>query len=244
MTRSICCYQLKRYIITRQLDGFPPRDEMSYFHYFPSLPAEIRLQIWNLSLPASRVIRITCDRGIKPNSRRYARGFRANHPNPVQLQVNREAREEALREFVPYFRTEVSPHACIYLAPERDTVRLGEAVLAYLGEAERHALQRMIIEVNDYLLFETYGLESLGCMQRLKEVDLIVSQTPVASYHRRDIVEVIRDAFQEYVRNHPQWQIPHVRMVSALGKQMGSFTIDPAEMDTVQPSVLFDGHAG
>lgn len=60
-------------------------------------------------------------------------------------------------------------------------MRLGEAVLAYLGEAERHALQRMIIEVNDYLLFETYGLESLGCMQRLKEVDLIVSQTPVAS---------------------------------------------------------------
>jgi hypothetical protein len=216
---------------------------MSNFHFFPMLPAEIRVYIWNVSLPASRVIRITCDRGIKPNSRRYARGFRANHPNPVQLQVNREAREEALREFVPYFRTEESPHACIYLAPERDTVHLGEAVLAYLGEAERDALQRMIIEVHDYLMFETYGLESLGYMQRLKEVDLIVLQTPVASYHRRDIVEVIQDAFEEYVRSHPQWQIPHVRVLSALGKQMGSFTVDLAELDMLPPSVLVDGHA-
>jgi hypothetical protein len=217
---------------------------MSNFHFFPMLPAEIRVYIWNVSLPASRVIRITCDRGIKPNSRRYARGFRANHPNPVQLQVNREAREEALREFVPYFRTEESPHACIYLAPERDTVHLGEAVLAYLGEAERDALQRMIIEVHDYLMFETYGLESLGYMQRLKEVDLIVLQTPVASYHRRDIVEVIQDAFEEYVRSHPQWRIPHVRVLSALGKQMGSFTVDLEEVDMLGPSVLLNGHAG
>ncbi|GAQ11672.1 hypothetical protein ALT_8993 [Aspergillus lentulus] len=216
---------------------------MSDFHYFPMLPAEIRLHIWNLSLPTSRVIRIICDRGIKPNSRRYARGFRANHPNPVQLQVNREAREEALREFVPYFRTEESPHACIYLAPERDTVHLAEAVLAYLGEDERDALQRMIIDVHDYLMFETYGLESLGCMQRLKEVDLIVSQTPVASYHRRDIVEVIKDAFEEYVRHHPQWHIPHVRVLSALGKQMGSFTVELAEVETLPPSVLVDGYA-
>ncbi|RHZ54720.1 hypothetical protein CDV55_104979 [Aspergillus turcosus] len=161
------------------------------------LPTEIRLYIWNLSLPTNRVIRITCDRGIKPTSRRYARAFRANHPNPAQLQVNREAREETLRVFVPYFRTEDSPDACIYLAPERDTVRLTEAVLAYLGEAERNALQRMIVEVHDYLMFETYGMEDLGCMQGLKEVDLVVSQSPVASYHRRDVVDVLKDAFEE-----------------------------------------------
>jgi hypothetical protein len=201
------------------------------FHFFPSLPAEIRLYIWNLSLPTNRIIRITCDRGIKPTSRRYARAFHADHPNPAQLQVNREAREETLRVFVPYFRTEESPHACIYLAPQRDTVRLTEAVLAYLGEAERNALQRMIIEVHDYLMFETYGMKDLGCMQGLKDVDLVVSESFVASYHRRDMVDVLKEAFEEYVRNHPQWKIPQVRVLSTLGKQMGSFTIDPDELD-------------
>lgn len=197
------------------------------------LPTEIRLYIWHLSLPTNRVIRITCDRGIKPTSRRYARGFRANYPNPAQLQANREAREETLRVFVPYFRTADSPDACIYLAPERDTVHLSEAVLAYLGEAERKALQRMIIEVHDYLMFETYGMEDLGFMQGLKEVDLVVSQSPVASYHRRDVVDVLKDAFEEYVRNHRQWKIPQVRVISALGKQMGSFPIDLDEIDTL-----------
>ncbi|KAF7114427.1 hypothetical protein CNMCM5793_008731 [Aspergillus hiratsukae] len=203
------------------------------FHFFPMLPTEIRLYIWHLSLPTNCVIRVTCDRGIKPTSRRYARGFRADHPNPALLQVNREAREETLREFVPYFRTKDSPHACIYLAPERDTVRLTEAVLTYLGDAERNALQRMIVEVHDYLMFETYGMEDLGCMQGLKEVDLVVSQPPVASYHRRDVVDVLKDAFEEYVRNHRQWKIPQVRVLSALGKQLGSFTIDPDELDTL-----------
>ncbi|GIK01989.1 hypothetical protein Aspvir_006032 [Aspergillus viridinutans] len=202
------------------------------FHFFPLLPAEIRVYIWNLSFPTNRVIRITCDRGIKPTSRRYARGFRVNHPNPAQLMVNREAREETLRVFGPYFRTEESPHACIYLAPERDTVHLAEAVLAYLGEIERNALQRMIIEVHDFVMFETYGMGDLGCMQALKEVDLIVSRTPVAVYFKHDPVEVLRDAFEEYARNQPQWQIPQVRVLAASGKQMGSFTIDLSEVGT------------
>ncbi|GFF24529.1 hypothetical protein IFM61606_09165 [Aspergillus udagawae] len=206
---------------------------MSDFTFFPLLPAEIRVYIWSLSLPTSRVIRITCDRGIKPNSRRYARGFRADHPNPAQLVVNREAREETLRVLGPYFRTEVSPHACIYLAPERDTVHLAEAVLAYLGEVERNALQRMIIEVHDFLMFETYGMKDLGSMQALKEVDLIVSRTPVASYLRHDAVEVLKDAFKDYARNQPQWQIPRVRVLAASGKQMGSFTVDLGEADTL-----------
>jgi hypothetical protein len=200
------------------------------FHFFPLLPAEIRVNIWNLSLPTSRVIRITCDQGIKPTSQRYTRGFRANHPNPTQLMVNREAREETLQVFSPYFHTEVSLHACIYLAPKQDTVHLAEAVLAYLGEIERNALQRIIIEVHDFLMFETYGMEDLGCMQTLKEVDLIVSRTPVASYLRHDAVEVLKDAFEECARNRPQWQIPQVRVLTASGKQMGSFTINLEEL--------------
>ncbi|RHZ57493.1 2EXR domain-containing protein [Aspergillus thermomutatus] len=209
------------------------------FHFFPLLPPEIRIYIWKLSLPTHRVIRITCDRGIKPTSRRYARGFRADHPNPAQLKVNREAREETLRLFVPYFRTAVSPHACIYLAPEQDTVHLPEAVLAYLGAAERNALQRVIIEVHDFLLFEAYGMEDLGCMQGLKEVDLVVSQLPMTSYRMANqqqlddeyIVDVLQDAFEEYTRTHPQWKIPQVRVLSTLGKQMGSFTIDLGDVD-------------
>jgi hypothetical protein len=119
--------------------------------------------------------------------------------------VNWEACEETLQVFSPYFRTEVSLHACIYLAPEQDTVHLAEAVLAYLGEIERNALQHMIIEVHDFLMFETYGMEDLGCMQALKEVDLIMLWTLVASYLRHDAVEVLKDAFKECARNRPQW---------------------------------------
>jgi hypothetical protein len=134
--------------------------------------------------------------------------------------------------FGPYFHTEVSPHACIYLAPEYDIVHLVEAVLAYLSEIKHNALQRMIIEVHDFLIFKTYGMEDLGCMQALKEVDLIVSQTPVALYLRHDVVKVLKDAFEEYARNRPQWQIPQVRVLTASGKQMGSFTIDLEELGT------------
>jgi hypothetical protein len=90
----------------------------------------------------------------------------------------------------------------------------------------------MIIEVHDFLIFETYRMEDLGCMQALKEVDLIVSQTPVALYLRHDVVKVLKDAFEEYARNRPQWQIPQVRVLTASGKQMGSFTIDLEELGT------------
>jgi hypothetical protein len=144
--------------------------------------------------------------------------------------VNWEAREETLQVFSPYFRTEVSPYACIYLAPERDTVHLAEVVLAYLSEIERNALQHMIIEVYNFLMFEMYRMEDLGCMQALKEVDLIVSRTPVALYLRHDAVEVLKDAFEECARNRPQWQIPQVRVLTASGKQMGSFTINLEEL--------------
>jgi hypothetical protein len=215
---------------------------LTTFHLFPSLPAEIRLYIWYLSLIHDRVIHISCDRGIHPTSRRYARCFRASRANPAQLRVNREARHEALRLYTPYFRTEHAPHSCIYLAPERDVVRLPDAVLAYLGTAERAALHRLIIEVHDYMLFGPYWMDSLCSMGRLKEVVLVVLPWPSSPHQMEnqlamgddDIVAVLKEAFVECARTSPECVVPRVKVVSHAGKVMGNITVDRDDIEMMQ----------
>ncbi|KAL5359229.1 hypothetical protein BJX96DRAFT_174173 [Aspergillus floccosus] len=162
-------------------------------------------------------------------------------PNPPQLQVNSEARREALRCYGAYFQTEEMPHACIYLAPERDTVHIHEALLAYLGDVERAALRRMVIEVHDHLLFTSYWMDSLKGMQRLSEIVLVVKPfaPPVAATSwppvmgDEEIVNGLRESFVEGVRGCLEWSVPLVRIVSEDGKGMGSFQVKWEGEETV-----------
>ncbi|KAB8067308.1 hypothetical protein BDV29DRAFT_94524 [Aspergillus leporis] len=210
------------------------------FHLFPSLPAELRRYIWYLSLLHDRVIKLSCDRGIYPNLRRYARYFRASCANPPQLRVNCEARYEALQLYSPYFRTAHAPHSCIYLAPERDVVHLPEAVLAYLGAVERAVLQQLIIDVQDYMFFGSYWMDSLRSMEQLKELVLVVWPL-TSSPHRMTgqmltgdevVVAMLKDAFVECARTSPEWTVPRVKVVSHAGTTMGDITVEADDIDT------------
>ncbi|PYH96478.1 hypothetical protein BO71DRAFT_397089 [Aspergillus ellipticus CBS 707.79] len=217
------------------------------FPLFPLLPAEIRLQIWTLSLSHhTRTLAITCDRGIHPNSRRYVRCFRANQPNPAQLSINRESRVEALRQYTPYLRTEHAPHACIYLAPERDTVRMHEAVLGYLGAPEREVLRRLVLDVPDPLHFYSTSMDELGRMARLAEVEVVVAASGGSAPYRLsewameddpDVLVMFRRALVLIARANLEWEIPVVRVVSDAGKEMGVIRIDRAELELELPHV-------
>ncbi|KAE8133617.1 hypothetical protein BDV38DRAFT_182910 [Aspergillus pseudotamarii] len=209
------------------------------FPLFPLLPPEIRHYIWHLSLTHARVIRISCDRGILPNSRRYARCFRADCANPPQLQVNTEARHVALRCYAPYFRTKHMPHCCIYLAPDQDVVHLHEAVLAYLSTAERAALRRLIIDVQDYGSFGSYWMDSLCSMDRLQEIVLVVlpgTSTPYRVYDHLpvaddEIVWMLKAAFVEGVRTTPEWAMPRVKVISHDGTAMGDIVVEADDLE-------------
>ncbi|KAE8353449.1 hypothetical protein BDV28DRAFT_106863 [Aspergillus coremiiformis] len=206
------------------------------FPLFQSLPVEIRHYIWHLSLSNDQVIRISCNRGIRPSGRRYARCFRANRANPPQLQVNVEARQEALRRYTPYFRTEYAPYSCIYLAPEWDVVHLHEAVLAYLGTTERAALRHVIIDVQDYMAFGSYWMDSLRSMEHLQEVVLVVlpltfSPHWVSNHRDDDIVGMLKGAFVECAQTNPEWVMPQVQVKSHAGTVMGGIIVEADDLE-------------
>ncbi|KAL4974712.1 hypothetical protein BDW66DRAFT_152605 [Aspergillus desertorum] len=68
------------------------------FTLFPLLPTELRLQIWTLILASS----------LPPPA--VAKTFATSTRNPTLFNVNREARNEALRVYQPYFTRISSPH--------------------------------------------------------------------------------------------------------------------------------------
>ncbi|KAK2062852.1 hypothetical protein LY76DRAFT_504911 [Colletotrichum caudatum] len=82
----------------------PPR-VLRNFHFFPTLPVELRLKIWNFNLPPPRVVPIRC--GAK--SLTFASSAEPPRPStsgctsyaavPVNLHVCRESRHEALASY-------------------------------------------------------------------------------------------------------------------------------------------------
>ncbi|KAA8651089.1 2EXR domain-containing protein [Aspergillus tanneri] len=212
----------------------------SIFTLFSSLPTEIRLNIWHLSVLDDRVIYVSCDRHVHPNSgKRYVHCFRASLINPAQLQVNHEARNVAKRLYLPLFRTEYAPHRCIYLSPEYDIVRLDESLLAYLDETEQATLCWLSIDVRDYKSFCSYTMRSLCGMKQLKEVVFVIFPLMSCQPHRLsnqleiehgDIVIMLKDALMEYARDSGGWTVPRVKVESYEGKILGVITINTEDV--------------
>ncbi|KAK6066977.1 hypothetical protein SCUP234_11814 [Seiridium cupressi] len=83
------------------------------FHLFSSLPAEIRLDIWQYSCCHPRVVEVYYD----AESDQCA----TTTPQPATVSVCSESRREALRLYKPLFGT-ISHDASIYFYPELDTL--------------------------------------------------------------------------------------------------------------------------
>lgn len=127
-----------------------PAQELLSFHFFPSLPKELRLNIWELSVPRERIIDVSLrlhrgrryelaaaePRYLGRNALRKpisGERYRASTPgaklNSKFLRVNGEAREVALgfyRVHIPmYFRGPTrTERTTLYFSPEHDFMRI------------------------------------------------------------------------------------------------------------------------
>ncbi|QKX54236.1 uncharacterized protein TRUGW13939_01321 [Talaromyces rugulosus] len=215
------------------------------FHIFSALPAELRLYIWRLSLVhVEPVVGISCVRGVHPTSRRFARLFRASRENPPQLRVSCEARNEALRVYSPYFATEYVPNSRIYLAPDRDIVRLPDSLLGYLGPAELTAIRRLTVQINDYMFFGAYWMEVMWKLSNLIELELVVVLNLPVYTISDDLLQAtglddtethslakLKQAFVESARTNPEWKLPRIMVTSDSGKAIGEVTVLPEDIE-------------
>ncbi|RAK97563.1 2EXR domain-containing protein [Aspergillus ibericus CBS 121593] len=185
------------------------------FHPFPNLPTELRLYIWSLSLLniGDRIVIATCRRHHREG--RYSWYFCAKLP--AQLHASREARQEALRVYTPHFRIEPTvnsaPRSYVYLAPERDIVRLNQNALLHIGEADLKILRRVILDINYNPKLLKLPWIALRKMERLEKLDLLIWQTSGHQIHhsKREIVLNIRQQFVAFLRYNPRWNMPEVR---------------------------------
>ena len=92
------------------------------FTLFPKLPIELRLRIWRLTFPPSRVLKIP----VVPSRPSLQRQLSAC--NPVALFVNHESRSEALRLYRPLMRhsdNASGPTKAVYFDPDTDITCIG-----------------------------------------------------------------------------------------------------------------------
>ncbi|KAJ4858360.1 hypothetical protein T069G_06627 [Trichoderma breve] len=84
----------------------PTKQQPDTFHPFSRLPTELRLKIWQLSLPSPRLVSVQCGVDISafarppPDSPEYT-GCTSPTRIPVSLQVCTESRAEALKSYQP-----------------------------------------------------------------------------------------------------------------------------------------------
>lgn len=128
----------------------PPRNVctglMMYIqHLFPRLPPEIRIKIWNFSLPEPRIVEVRCGSdaisdkcpngpGLMSLESLFGdvAGCRSAATIPVTLGVCRESRAETLRRYKPMFGFAGQPGR-VYFDPQRDVLYFGRKGCGLMG---------------------------------------------------------------------------------------------------------------
>lgn len=195
------------------------------FHLFSRLPGEIRLQIWSLILSTPRTIELNCDIEIHSNTGRgYAKSFTTKTPIPPLLHVNHESRYEALKVYTAHFNTEHSPNY-IYVAFDRDIIKLHEEVLAHVLNTELASIRYMSLGVMGYDYLEWVRLGAIGKMRRLVELELVhVHDRFDSDGEDGDVRELATSDRYPFAKNlirgieahFPDWNYPKVCVVSYL----------------------------
>jgi hypothetical protein len=175
------------------------------FHLFPDLHTEIRLKIWQLVLDTTRTVNITCEKGVHPGPRRYAKAFSCD---------DHEAQAEAFSVYKLYFMTEFSPKYT-YVAFNRNIIKLTKDGLSYFpGEGLEH-IQRMSIVVMDYSYFAHFNMDILKQMKSLRELELLAGDGTVYRWNRGEnpYVTTLVNDFAEAAALDPGWECPRVSIV-------------------------------
>ncbi|KAI1267306.1 hypothetical protein F5Y18DRAFT_379830 [Xylariaceae sp. FL1019] len=134
------------------------------FHFFSLLPAELRLEIWSMNLPETRIVTVRC--GPRPTTLQYSSpdiGRRCDRRTgglcmasddqpvdctssssiPANLHVCQESRFEALKQYTPLFGVRGQPGK-IYFNPLKDALYFGLRDGFAAGEAHLDAFMTMI----------------------------------------------------------------------------------------------------
>ncbi|KAK1238730.1 hypothetical protein MKX07_004306 [Trichoderma sp. CBMAI-0711] len=92
--------------VARVIDKNPPT-KADLFRLFARLPAELRLQIWEASIPGPRLVSIRCGSNMsfvsKPSPDIPHEGCTSPAPAPANLHACAESRVEALKAYRPMF---------------------------------------------------------------------------------------------------------------------------------------------
>ncbi|KAL7795746.1 hypothetical protein V8C37DRAFT_373293 [Trichoderma ceciliae] len=135
-TRSSLVHVTKTRLIEKSPIHKPAR-QLDSFRSFAKLPTELRLKIWELSLPSPRVVSIQCgsnstslpepttlasNLAVPPNN--ISAGCTSSAPVPVNLHVCAESRFEALQTYRPSFGFARGPGQVLF-NPEVDIMYFG-----------------------------------------------------------------------------------------------------------------------
>ncbi|KAF7865984.1 hypothetical protein EAF04_006147 [Stromatinia cepivora] len=196
---------------------------LTQFHFFPSLPYELRLKIYCILLNEPRTVKINSEKSIiKSSHRRYLKSYTSTTPIPSLLHICHESRAEALTHYKPLFRTEHSP-CYIYINFDTDTIDLADGIITYLTGEELEGIRRLEIQVEDAAYFGHYNLEMMSKMRGLREVELVAKGEDCNTWQPRGhyLRGIMRD-LKELRRENPLWCCPRVRLMHAdSGEEFG-----------------------
>lgn len=208
------------------------------FTLFPLLPTELRLKIWNLTIPGPRTV--TIHYKTRPLKKHQGNAFPSSRwispdPNPLPLQICHESRTIALKSYTAAFGSHACPRK-IYFDFERDTLsfgggpRNGEATkneydskvpmdyqldlfLAgdYLGgdhDAEKW-VRRMVVDLKEEVYHRRCFIwHDVRLFTGLQELTILARTQEDAS----DILEFGEETMRDVRRKCPEWVIPSVRV--------------------------------
>jgi hypothetical protein len=95
---------------------------LKQFTLFPKLPLELRLSIWELALPESRIVTLEPSRSEVDH--RHSLRFGKSDKPPVLLQVNHESRSLTLRTYHRFFDSEHLFNRPKYFNNAKDTLHI------------------------------------------------------------------------------------------------------------------------
>lgn len=106
-----------------QVDSVPISQELTMFHKFTELPAEIRQEIFKLTFPSRRVELCSNQTHFVAKMGYMVRqGLQCSIPTPVSFNINRESRQTSLLYYTALLKSSKPRRGPVYFNPDLDTL--------------------------------------------------------------------------------------------------------------------------
>ncbi|WQF84249.1 Putative 2EXR domain-containing protein [Colletotrichum destructivum] len=218
-------------------------NDAAEFYSFSKLPVELRLNVWRLSLPATRVVSIRCV--TMPLSEASDSSWGTSPARiPANLHVCRESRQEASKYYK--LRFEVAGPPKVYFDPEVDILHFGPAsgfmassaqyftVMCLCGPSDLKDIRHLAIDesvlsngivkgAEAHLTARTIRQLPLR-MPNLKRLDFVRNEAasvpqnlPVLAetedYHR-NFQKLVESTMRRIAGESPNWEVPPWRIAT------------------------------